>query len=294
MILKWAMRKVFREADRYRDQKRWSEAAQVYRSGLDRFPSACGLWVQYGHMLKELGQQTEAEEAYLKALSLKPDDADIHLQIGHLYVLMKNPQKAEACYRRAAHLGSRDPHVKRFVQLSLEDGSDALHSAEDFFFQGDRHRDKGLWREAAQFYEKGLVRSSRPFPYLVQLGNVLKEAGDLDAARQAYERALAIDRLDADLHLQIGHLGQRAGKRQQAMESYERAVALGCRDRFVLDTLSRNGRAHMVTRHALAGFLPDHRREEFLKGDPAISFAGMVLEASSRREDRLGQGKREQ
>lgn len=293
MIVRWGMRMAFRKADRFRDQKRWSEAAQAYRNGLDRFPSAPGLWVQYGHMLKELGRRTEAEEAYLKALSLNPDDADIHLQMGHLYGLMEDPQKAEACYRRAAHLGSSDPHIAHFVATPRESYEDAPFSAEALFFQGDNHRDKGRWREAAGFYEQGLAKSSDSFPYLVQLGNVLKEAGDLETARQAYERALAIDGLDADLHLQIGHLQKRAGKRQQAVESYEKAVALGSRDRFALDALSRGGRTGAVIRRALAEFLPDHHREEFRKGDPATSFAGLVLEASSFREDDPSQSKRE-
>ena len=70
-------------ANRARDARQWELAAQLYRKALDRYPRNFGIWVQYGHALKESGELrdpdklAQAEVAYRRALSLDPGAADI-------------------------------------------------------------------------------------------------------------------------------------------------------------------------------------------------------------------------
>jgi Flp pilus assembly protein TadD len=101
-------------ADKARDARHWEVAAQLYRKALDRYPRDSGIWVQYGHALKESGELrdadklAQAESAYRKALSLNPGAADSYLQLGHLLKLQGKTEEAKASYLRAFAL---DPSV---------------------------------------------------------------------------------------------------------------------------------------------------------------------------------------
>jgi glycosyltransferase involved in cell wall biosynthesis/Tfp pilus assembly protein PilF len=94
-------------ADRARDERQWELAAQRYRRALDRNPGDVGIWVQYGHALKESGELRDpdklakAEVAYRRALSLDPGAADTHLQLGHVLKLQGRTEKARSAYLRA-------------------------------------------------------------------------------------------------------------------------------------------------------------------------------------------------
>jgi cytochrome c-type biogenesis protein CcmH/NrfG len=63
-------------ANRARDSRKWELAVRYYRDALDLKPDDPGIWVQYGHALKEAGEVSEAEVAYRKALELDPKNAD--------------------------------------------------------------------------------------------------------------------------------------------------------------------------------------------------------------------------
>jgi hypothetical protein len=94
-------------ANRARDAGEWGLAACLYRKALARDSRHPAIWVQYGHALKESGEQrdpdklAQAEIAYRKALSLDPSVADTYLQLGHTLKLQDKTDKAQACYLRA-------------------------------------------------------------------------------------------------------------------------------------------------------------------------------------------------
>jgi tetratricopeptide (TPR) repeat protein len=108
-----------------------------------------------------------------------------------------------------------------------------------FFRRGDEARDSRRWDEAVQFYERGLELCPNRFAFWVQLGHVLKEAGDHRGAQRAYLRALRLRRDDHDLHVQLGHLYSLQGDVAQARRYYARAVGLGSRDHHALHFLAR-------------------------------------------------------
>jgi tetratricopeptide (TPR) repeat protein len=94
-------------ADRARDAGQWGRAAQLYRKIVDRNPGNAGIWVQYGHALKESGELRDpgkleqAEMAYRRALSLDPGAADSYLQLGHALKLQGKTEQAQGAYLRA-------------------------------------------------------------------------------------------------------------------------------------------------------------------------------------------------
>jgi tetratricopeptide (TPR) repeat protein len=101
-------------ADQARDARQWELAAGLYRKALGRYPRNSGIWVQYGHALKEAGELrdsdklTQAEMAYRTALSLDPSASDSYLQLGHVLKLQGKAEAAQAAYLRAFAL---DPTV---------------------------------------------------------------------------------------------------------------------------------------------------------------------------------------
>jgi tetratricopeptide (TPR) repeat protein len=103
-------------ADRARDALQWELAAQLYRKALDRNPRNSGIWVQYGHALKESDEfrdpdkLAQAESAYRKALSLNPGAADSYLQLGHVLKLQGKTEEAKASYLRAFALDPSNPY----------------------------------------------------------------------------------------------------------------------------------------------------------------------------------------
>jgi O-antigen biosynthesis protein len=103
-------------ADNARDAGQWELAAGLYRKALGRYPRNSGVWVQYGHALKESGELrnpdklAQAEKAYRKALSLDPGAADSHLQLGHVLKLQGKTGEAKASYLRAFALEPTVPY----------------------------------------------------------------------------------------------------------------------------------------------------------------------------------------
>jgi hypothetical protein len=95
-----------------------------------------------------------------------------------------------------------------------------LAAAREHFAKGDSARDEKKWELAAREYKLGLERDPQAFAYLIQLGNVLKEAGDPQASEEAYNQAFAMRPTDADLNLQMGHLYKKTERLAAAEQKY--------------------------------------------------------------------------
>lgn len=91
---------------------------------------------------------------------------------------------------------------------------------------GDRARDTQRWSEAAGYYAEFLKLAPNDAKIRVQLGNCLKEAGQLAEALAAYDVAINLDPKSADAHLQRGHLHKIKGRRSEALEDYRKSFEL--------------------------------------------------------------------
>ncbi|HEY2538758.1 MAG TPA: tetratricopeptide repeat protein [Stellaceae bacterium] len=94
----------FLRADRARDAGQWELAVRHYREALRILPRGPGIWIQYGHALKENGKVAEAETAYRRALRLNPHSADAPLQLGYALKLQGRIAEARTAYLRSALL----------------------------------------------------------------------------------------------------------------------------------------------------------------------------------------------
>ena len=98
--------------ERAQEARKWELAARCYRKALIAMPNMPGLWVQYGHVLKESGKAADAEAAYRHSITLEPDHADAHLQLGHLMRIQGRTEEAAGAYLRAAVLDPAPRHAR--------------------------------------------------------------------------------------------------------------------------------------------------------------------------------------
>jgi len=91
---------------------------------------------------------------------------------------------------------------------------------------GDAARDLRQWALAAAAYRAATRFAPGQAAIWIQLGHMLKEAGNLAGAQDAYGEALRLAPEDADLHLQLGHLLKVANRLRDAGAWYEAALAL--------------------------------------------------------------------
>jgi len=90
--------------DQARDAKDWQAASTAYQKYLETFPDDAGIWVQYGHALKEQGKLTEAEDPYRRAANIVPNDADSRLHLAHLLKQLDRPRQAMTLFREVMEL----------------------------------------------------------------------------------------------------------------------------------------------------------------------------------------------
>jgi glycosyltransferase involved in cell wall biosynthesis len=116
--------KLIDAADRARDTRAWETAAELYAQGLEADPERAGIWVQYGHALKESGRLKDAEAAYRRSLALKPEIADTHLQLGHALKLAGRMQAAARAYVAAVELAPESADALIEIDHLLRQGVD--------------------------------------------------------------------------------------------------------------------------------------------------------------------------
>lgn len=79
------------------------------------------------------------------------------------------------------------------------------------FSTADKLRDAQSWNDAADRYRQGLNIAPGAVPYMVQMGNCLKEAGRYQEAEAAYGAAIATEFEDPDVWIQLADLRARTG-----------------------------------------------------------------------------------
>jgi tetratricopeptide (TPR) repeat protein len=95
-------------ANRARDARQWSEAAQDYERYLKLNPHDAPIYVQYGHALKEAGQLAAAISAYREAARLSPTDFDPWLHLAHLLRRTGPREDSLRAFARTWLLGHRN------------------------------------------------------------------------------------------------------------------------------------------------------------------------------------------
>lgn len=94
-----------RQAEKARTQRDWALDVLYRRQICAMEPAKPGVWIQYGHALKEAGFHARAAEAYAKARELDGNSAEAALQLGHLAKIRGDFDTAAREFEAAAALG---------------------------------------------------------------------------------------------------------------------------------------------------------------------------------------------
>lgn len=83
----------------------WAAAAHRYKKALKCQPDQAQLWVQFGHVQKEMADFENAAQSYQRALLLEPDNLDCWIHYGHLSRHAGRYRDAEYAATRVRSLG---------------------------------------------------------------------------------------------------------------------------------------------------------------------------------------------
>lgn len=108
--------------DAARDLRHWPEAAREYDAALKLKPHMAPIWVQYAHMLKEIGRLDEAADAYGRASGLEPQDADPHLHRAHVLKRLHRPDEAADAFLSAIERDGDSPGAIEELKTLLAAG----------------------------------------------------------------------------------------------------------------------------------------------------------------------------
>ena len=157
-----------------------------------------------GSALREQGRDAEAETAYRRAVGARSDYAAPHHNLGRLLAEHGRFEEAERAFSAASLPEWRGEQLVILAGARLERGEAAV--ARDLL---------------------GRVDTARTPPEVaLEVGRLLRLAGDPEGAAKAYRALLARDPAFAPAHNNLGWLAQSQGRWGEAAASYERAMAL--------------------------------------------------------------------
>jgi len=113
--------------------------------------------------------------------------------------------------------------------------------------QAESARREGRWGDAARLYRRHAQARPRRVGSRIQLGNMLKEAGDFAGAEAAYHEALAL-RATVEAWSQLGYLLLTTGRPVEAADAFAAALALNGDFQAAKDGMIRVGRRDRLAR----------------------------------------------
>lgn len=213
------VRQAIAAGDAARESRRYGEAARHYRAALERDPTLAAIEVQYGHMLKKIGDWRGSEAAYERALRQSPEEPDTDRQLGPIRKLPEDrPGAFEACSRAF----DIDPTLGD-LQAEMEQVAARLDAVDSALLQAagdaDGRRDCGQADDA----DRELVCRRPGLSTLwVRCGIALAKAGRRFPALRAFQRAVALRLKVGDGWLHLGRALAGLGERAAARASYGR------------------------------------------------------------------------
>ena len=162
-------------------------------------------YVGMGASYTRQGLYPEAAASYEQALSMYPDEPSLYPLLADAY----NAAEETDLARLALENG-----VARFPgEVGLRTRlANVLTNADP---------------EAAVGVQRGVVEEFPEVPrYRIQLGALLSQAGEEEAAEEQFDKAIAQDPLSAELHDEVGLANETSGEKEAAIRHYERALDL--------------------------------------------------------------------
>jgi glycosyltransferase involved in cell wall biosynthesis len=115
--------RLIKTANTARSDGNWERAAEFFAKAVDSQPGLGHIWIQLGHMHKELGNFDDASAAYAKAEALDPDQTEAAVHQGHIARMRNSGAEATRHYLRAYQRNRSDPDALRELLILAERGN---------------------------------------------------------------------------------------------------------------------------------------------------------------------------
>lgn len=167
--------------------------------------------------IAQQNKAARAQAALEHYLAEHPDDVYAHSKLGAIYVQAGDFEQGLATLKRGLKLQEQQPLPNPHLTYELH------------YHLGIARSRQSLPELALSHYRvavKQPISDRLKLGAALNLGNLLKASGNLDAAREMYETCIEIDADFPQAHFNLGTVLRAMGKPQQAIAHYERAIQL--------------------------------------------------------------------
>jgi len=167
--------------------------------------------------ISQQNKAARAQAALERYLANHPDDVYAHSKLGAIYVQANDFEHGLATLKRGLKLQEQQPSANPHLTYELH------------YHLGIARTRQSLPELALSHYRVALkqpIGDRLKLGAALNLGNLLKASGNLDAAREMYETCIQIDADFARAHFNLGTVLRAMGKPQQAIAHYERALQI--------------------------------------------------------------------
>lgn len=163
-----------------------------------------------GNALRDLGETDKAIQAFQHAISITPDYAEAHANLGH-------------CYYQQEQLDNAENHFRRAIALK-PDYTNALYGLGTVL--GQKVQTKEKQNEAIQILQQLIVAQPNFAEAHNNLGNILRQQGQLEAAAQAFQTALQLKPQSASTHNNLGNIRLEQCQYEAAIHCFRTVIQL--------------------------------------------------------------------
>lgn len=207
---------------------------------LDDSNSTAYMWL--GQLYEELGDLESALEVSNKGLALRPNNTDYQYIVGSLLLRLDDVEQAASylapvAEKRPYHHGVQMNMGQVLMRQGREDDARA------FFARADSAQQ--LNQQIAEL-EEAINREPRAIERWIDLGQLLRKAGELDKAIDAFEVAVALHPSNMRLQSNLALLNMETGNLEAAIERYSAIVGT---DSTLADVWLNLGAAHANAGH---------------------------------------------
>lgn len=230
--------------------KEFAAAADALRRATLAAPQHAGAQLNYGRVLRQLGQLTDAAASFERAVALRPEAPLGALkQLGGVLIELKRHEEAVACYARVLALEPNDAvalNDRGVALLALQRAEEALADfdaalatdagvgartekdglAATLALRGEALRALGRAEEAVESFEQAIARDARHWGAWAGLGTVQLERERFDAAIAAFNQALTVRPGEASAHLGRARAAKGLGNLPAAAFDLDRVLTI--------------------------------------------------------------------
>ncbi|MBN3909474.1 MAG: tetratricopeptide repeat protein [Nostoc sp. NMS1] len=173
--------------------------AEKFLSAASEFqPNVVKIWFSLGNLRQAQGQLSEAELAYQKAITLRPDAATIYNNLGYTLQQQGKWEEAIASYQKA--LAFQPNCIEAEVNLGNVLFAQGKLSTEKQAYYGELNYRLGMgrkqvadWKSAGIYYQTAIAQKPDLVEAHYNLGVVLQEQGEIEAAIACYQKTLELN-----------------------------------------------------------------------------------------------------